>query len=348
MILIEYTNEYGYDPKICPYAADVERSWVENEAGTASFFLPATTPNLLSVIRYGNLISIIEAPWPRWVGTITEREWSDGGVTVRLKGAEWLLTGKPTGASLAFPAGSVDGTIARGIVQSAYIKNNPYQPIRLGIFDANRPRFIEPLEYADCWETLTKLAEDGGSSVWVDEDFFLHFRRERGTNKTAAIKLFEGSHLVEPRVVESIEDALTAGIAIGAEKNNVSAKSARRLQTPLGYFRAFAKKYDKLYGDIQLRDALQKEIEERAAPRKTVDVDFVKTNLAEFWGIFFIGDTIELNLLSYNPEGLINQYTKLNVKIIGLEISGEDKVRMVMNVVPEAPSYIYEIYTPVN
>lgn len=345
MIIIEYANEYGYAPRLCPHAADVVRTWVNNEIGTASFFLPATTPNLLEIIRFGNIISIIEAPWPRWVGTVTERDWTDSGVTVRLKSAEWLLTGKPTGISLAFPAGSVDGFIAKGVFQSAYLKNNPYHPIKAGIFDSNQPRFIEPLEYADCWETLLELAEDGGSSVWVDEDFYLHFRRQRGTDKRETVKLFEGTHLVELRVVESIEDAQTAGIAIGAEHNNTRAKSARRLQQPLGYFRAFATDYNKLYGDIQLRDALQKDINDRAAPRLTVDVSFVKTKLGNLWGTFFIGDIVELNLTSYAPEG---QNTTLTVQIIGLEISGEDKVRMIMNVVPETPSYIFDTYTPVN
>src|SRR5215212_7835555 len=205
-ILVEYSDAYNYYSAVTPYAADVTRTWVRNDVGTASMTFPLTTPNLWGVIQWGRIIRIHEYGVPSWVGVATEREWTSEGVTLHLKSAEWLLQKAITGQGLAFTAGARSGTIAYGLFASAYLVNRLHRPIRAGTFDGSKARFKEPYNYADCWTELKNLAEEDGADVWVDANLFCHYRDLRGTDKRTSIKLREGQHLVGVRIHDSIED----------------------------------------------------------------------------------------------------------------------------------------------
>src|SRR5262249_41434673 len=155
-------------------------------------------------VQWGRIFRIYEYGVPSWAGVATEMQWSENGVTLQLKSAEWLLQKAVTGQGLAFETGTRAGKIAYGVFASAYLNNRVVHPIRTGIFDATRPRFVEPYNYADCWEELKKLADESGAEVWVDENLYCHFRDARGTDKSTSIKLREGKHLVNVSLTSSV------------------------------------------------------------------------------------------------------------------------------------------------
>src|SRR4051812_10375543 len=95
-ILVQVNDNRDYGGFLTPHAADVTRSWVKNEIGTAEMTFPITTPFLWAICDWGRIIRIHEYGLPAWVGSVVEREWSEGGVTLHLKSAEWHLAKKVT------------------------------------------------------------------------------------------------------------------------------------------------------------------------------------------------------------------------------------------------------------
>lgn len=237
-LLVEWRSHYNESAVLSAYAADVERTWVTNDIGTASITFPMTTPNLWSLTQWGRIFRILEDGIEPWVGVAEEMEWSESGVTLSLKSAEWLLQQKFTSQGLSFPAGTPAGTIAYHIFRQAYLGNSVVHAIRPGFFDAPKPRFVEPYNYADCWEELKKLADESGAYVWVDGDLLCHFRDHRGIDKSSYIKLREGKHLVNVKIRESIADALTGAVAIGKGDTIAAApKIVTSLNKDAGYER---------------------------------------------------------------------------------------------------------------
>lgn len=332
-ILVEFRDHYGWFPALTPYAANVERTWVHNDIGTASFTLPLTTPYLYSITKWGRIFRILEDGLPPWVGVAEEREWSESGVTLSLKSAEWLLNKKVTRQGLAFTAGTAVGTIAHGLFTSGYLGSSIVRPIQAGIFDASTPRFVEPYNYADAWEEMKKLADEGGCAVWVDSDLKVHFRASRGTDKSASIKLREGTHLVGVKIKETIADALTGAVTIGKEVNGVRQKLATSYNGDLGYERLQALSFDNTADYDGLLALTKQEIADRVFPKLTVDAEFVKATGSAFWGQFFIGDTVELLLSSYpNYNAYTGQMEPFaqKARVLGIEIGGEDQMRLVL------------------
>lgn len=349
-LLVEYSDHYNSWSKVTPHAADVTRTWVLNDIGTASLTFPITTPDLMNIIAWGRIYRIHEYGVPSWAGVATEMEWSDSGVTLSLKGMEWTLQKNITGQGLAFPAGTRAGKIAYGLFASSYFANRSVHPILAGAFDATRPRFVEPYNYADCWEELKKLADESGAQVWVDANLYCNFRDGRGTDKSASIKLREGKHLVGVKVRESIEDALTRAIALG-KGDTLAAKPKVALDwvADVGYERTEVLSYDNETDRVHMTELAKEEISGRAYPRLAVDCEFVKVPSGEFWGQFFVGDTIEVILTSYidNYNGTMVPLVR-PARVLGLELGGEDRMRLVLEVSHNPGDLYVQPWTPTN
>jgi hypothetical protein len=351
-ILVEYSDHYNYGSAVTPHAAEVERTWVRNEVGTASITFPITTPNLMGIVQWGRIFRIHEYGVPSWAGVATEMEWTDSGVVLHLKSMEWTLQKNVTGQGLAFAPGTRAGQIAYGVFASSYYVNRTVHPIRAGVFDATKPRFVEPYNYADCWEELKKLADESGADVWVDDKLYCHFRDARGTDKSASIKLREGKHLVNVSVSTSIEDTLTAAIGLG--KGDTLAqkpKVATMWNADPGYERTEVLTFDSITSPDALREPVFQAIRDRAYPKMTVDCEFVKVPSGEFWGQFFVGDTIELLLNSYQQVNWwTGQMMGLNnrARVLGVELGGEDKMRLVLELVPGNRDLHFLGWTPTN
>lgn len=336
-ILVEYSDQYNYYSNVTPHAADVTRTWVRNDVGTAEMTFPLTTPNLWGIIQWGRIVRIHEYGVPSWVGVATEREWTDAGVTLHLKSAEWLLQKSITGQGLAFPAGTRSGAIAYGLFASGYLVNRLYRPIRPGIFDGTKTRFKEPYNYADCWTELKNLADEDGADVWVDDKLYCHYRDMRGTDKRTTVKLREGLHLVNVKVSDSIEDTLTKAIALGkGDTIPAKPKLSTSYNGDLGYERAEVLNFDTVDNPDGLREPLFQAIRDRVYPKFTIDAEFIKVPSGAFWGQFFIGDIIEVLLTSYLDQ---SGKFQLNapVRVLGMELGGEDRMRLVLEVI--APNY---------
>lgn len=348
-ILVEFSDHYNYAANVTPHAADVTRTWVRNDIGTASLTFPLTTPSLWAIVYWGRIFRIHEYGMPSWAGVVTEREWSESGVTLHLKSAEWLLMKSITGQGLAFPAGTTSGKIAYGIFASSYLSNRTAHPIRSGIFDGTKQRFKEPFNYADCWEELKRLADEDGADVWVDENLNCHYRDMRGTDKSAYIKLREGKHLVNLKIHDSIEDTLTAAVALGSGSTIAEKfKAITRWNGDPGYERVEVLNFDSESNPATLAGLAQQAIRDRGFPKVTVDAEFIKTESAEFWGAFFVGDTIELMLTSYlNSVGAVGLNTR--ARVLGVELGGEDRMRVVLEVAVGEPRGITFLgWTPTN
>lgn len=334
VVLVEWTDHYNHSPAISPYASNVTRTWVRNEIGTASMALPLTAPNLASLIRWGRIIRIHEAGVPTWAGVVTEREWAEDGVTLRLKSAEWLLSKALTGQGLAFPTGSSSGAIAYGLFSSAYVRNRIAKPLRAGIFGVPNPRFKEPYNYADCWEELKRLAEEDGADVWVDANLYCHYSTGRGRDKTATVKLRSGKHLINLRIGEGIEDALTGTVALGAGPSLSSQlKTITRWSADPGYERLEVLKFDKTNDLSDLNSLAQQAIRERAYPKTIIDCEFVKVPGGEHWGAFGISDIVELIVPSY-LDGFGGVNPTMQARVLGMELGGEDQMRLVLGALP--------------
>lgn len=350
-ILVEASDHYNSIRIVSPYASNVSRTWVRNGIGTAELTFPFSTPNLLFLITWGRIYRIYEYGVPPWAGVATEIEWGDGVAILHLKSLEWTLRKNVTGQGLFFQPGSSAGKIAYGVFASSYLSNRVVHPIKAGIFDATKPHFKEPYNYADGWEVLSKLAEEDDADVWVDADLYCHFRDSRGTDKTNTIKLREGKHLVNVRVLESIEDCLTGAIALGKGDSIASKpKIITSWMADPGYEMVEALNYDNVTSQDELFELAKKEITKRAYPSLSVDAELVG---GEYWGQFGVGDTVQLMLTSYLNydywSGLGQTWSLIRpAKVLGMELSGEDRMRLVLHTTLADSTLYFRGWTPTN
>lgn len=343
-IIVEWGNEYDYAKAVTPHAAGVSRTWVWNDIGTATVAFPMTTPQLSKIIEWGQTIRIHEDGVPSWSGVVEGREWSAEGVALQLKSAEYLLTRKITGQGLFFQPGTRAGAIAYGLFVSAYLKNNYIHALKAGIFDASKPHFRLPYDYADLWTELKALADEDGAALWVDENLHVHFRNTRGSDKSATIKLREGKHLTNVRVHETIADAITAAVALGngAEIQN-KPQVAIKWDTDAKYFRAEVLNFSDINEREGLREPTRQTIRERGVPRVTLDADFIRTPSGEHWGAFFIGDVVEVEVSSYLG------WPYFRARVLGIEMAGEDVMRLVLEIIPRSNNdFVFSAWTPTN
>lgn len=332
-ILVEYRGPTLEPLGVTPWASNVQRSWVRNDIGTASFELPATTPNLLAILEWGNIIYIHEEGVPTWVGQIKELSWTESGVEVSLKSAETLLKKRLTKQGLfSSDSGGVatNGAIAYSVFLSAVVNNDPLRVLSAGLFDASTTRFKLAYDYADAFDTLQTLATEDDADFWVDENLAVHFRNVRGDDLTSSIVLREGRHLVDVKVVEQGDDLLTAAVVMGDSASG-GTTTAERTKSALiwnnkDYFAAELITVSGVTDAAKLRSLGEEAIASRALPRVAIDADLVKLDDGT-WGGFFVGDIVQIVLS--RRVGV----TSYRARCVGLELGAlEDRMRCVWEV----------------
>lgn len=331
-ILVEWRGPFDYGPQVTPFASDVSRTWVLNDAGEGSLFLPDSVDNLNQIVKWGNLLRIYERDVPPWAGIILERAWENGGVRLSLKSAEALLQKKITRQGLIFgqTAATAAGAIAREVFRSAYQNNNPFQTLKAGLFDATKTHFKQ-YDYVDCFETLQALAEEDGAAFWVDPtDLTVNFRDRRGSE--TSVVLYENVHLFDVRVVEQATDIVTAVLALG-EGSDLPSKPKITMQwwTVAEYFAAEVLNVNGATYPEALIEPAKERIRQQALPRTVIDANFAKVDAT--WGAFHIGDTIEL-VTARAYDTFFVRGSKARVKVVGLEKGEADSYRCVFEFVP--------------
>ncbi len=343
-IIITFSSPVDELIGVCPHAAGVTREWVENDFGTASFFLAGTTPNLTAFLADGNIVRIYEEGVPTWVGMVDEQQWQNGSVILQLKSAEWFLQGKVTRQGLLLgargggaSAGSIASTLFTSAMASCRVKN-----LKAGVFDATAVHFKQ-YDYADLFTAFTGLVETDGSAFWVDSNLKVHFRNARGHDlsmETAPLVLYENTQLHGVKVTRRISSVFTAMLAMGdgsslgakpkygVARNNPHIFRARIVNLS-GYQVPSA-----LVGPAraQLAQESQPEFLLDATMARYGEADGGRFQFAE-WGKFWVGDTVRAVLYS------MNKTFNARVRVVGIGKDEEDTLRLVVKVISSADPY---------
>lgn len=318
----------------CSTATAVQRAWVLNEVGTATYEVPLTEPRLAEIVAYGAINWLYEDGVPPFVGYVEERRWGDFGVSVGLRSAEGLLKGQLTRQSLVLGAdGKMStGVIAYNVFLSGVLRNGA-SPLRTGIFDAGKARFME-YSYADVLDAFAKLSESYKAAFWVDEDLRVHFRDSRGEDKRTEIVLVHGRNLINVTVTESLADTINAAVGLG-EGNDIAAKPKKAWRfTPTGQFRGEVFNLSNAADGETVAQLTEDELRQRRHPKVTIEAELIRE--APEWGLFFLGDIVRV------VSPVVPWQSEYDCRVIGAEVGQENKMRLVLEVLPpetnDAPS----------
>lgn len=310
----------------CGNATAINRTWVLNDIGTASYELPVTQPDLDKIVALGAINWIYEDGVPPFVGYVEERSWSDDSVSVNLRAAEGLLKGQLTRQGLVIGADgkASAGTVAYNAFLSGVMRNSQV-PLRPGVFDARGARFVE-YNYEDVYEAFSKLAENYQAFFWVDENLTVHFRSERGSDKTNSVILIQGRNLINVRVTETISETINAAVGLGSGSNLVEKPKKALKFPPTGQFRAAVLSLSDAADGATVERMTEEELVKRRHPKITIEAELVRDAAA--WGQFWLGDTVKI-ITTAVPWG--GDY---NCLVIGAEVAEEDRMRLALSVLP--------------
>jgi hypothetical protein len=317
-------------------ATTVNRTWVLNDIGSATYELPITEPDLETITQFGAIHWLYEDDTPTFVGYVEERSWSSNSVRIGLRSAEGLLRGQLTRQGLVLGAGSPTsaGVVAYNVFISGVLRNSTV-PLRAGVFDAAGARFVA-LDYADVFEVFSKLAENYSAAFWVDEDLNTHFRTARGSDKSEQVFLFEGRNLINFQLNESIADSINAAVGVGdkeptSEVDGIAARYKAPLRYPvLGRFKAEVLNLSEAADPETVKIRTKEAIIARRNPVTTIDAELVRS--AVEFGQFGLGDIVKV------VSTAVPWIAEYNCRVIGMEIGQEDKMRLVLEVIWPAPA----------
>jgi hypothetical protein len=327
--VLAYTLPDGSDLRVSPFATNVSRAWVLNDVGTATFDLPAETPDLARVCQFGALHWLYEDGVPPFVGEVEQVSFSDTGtVSVGLRSAEYLLRGQITRQSVLFGESSPvsAGAVAAGVFESAVTRNGR-SPLRPGVFDAENATFLKAT-YADCFDVFSKLTEDHKAAFWVDDHLRVHFRGRRGSDKRDSVLLFQGRNLLSATVTGSVADTINAAVVVADSNNPADGRTAALRYDTTGQFRAAVLTLSGAKDQAQARQFGVDTLRERRWPTMTLE-GYVPRTAAE-WGSFFLGDIVRVvtPLVPWKNEHIC--------RVIAAELGPqEDQMRFVFSIINE-------------
>lgn len=309
------------------YIADVSRTWVWNDIGTASFQMPRSVPNIATLLAWGNIVRIVEDGLPTWVGTIEERVWSSGGVRVELRSMEQLLRGHITDQGLTFGenGGMAVGDIVRALALNAW--GNGWSPISLGGI-AGATKQFKQYDYAALLDALQDLAAESKSSFWVDENLLLHFALERGRYH-ADQPLRENRDLVNVTTTETRAEVLTNIIALGAGADLVDQPKLLLQYTDQPFFVAEVVDFSDAIDQLSLTVPTTEALKARLLPKVRIEADVV--NSSSNWQKLRMGDTLPLGVYT-------DVYRVFDAKVIGQEVAKGQAMRCVFELVLPLPT----------
>lgn len=312
----------------CTRLANVTRTWVENDVGTASFELPFGTPDIERVAAYGALHWIYEDGLRPWVGYVETRSYTDISLKLELRSAEGLLKGQTTRQGIVLGA---DGPASRAAIAYAVFSSaigSSTVPLRSGLFDAGGAGFVT-YDYVDCFDTFRKLADGGRASFWVDEQLRTNFRSQRGIDKRNSIYLRQGNHLIDVQVTETIAESINAAVGLGAGTDIVSRDKKALVMDPIGPFRSEVFNYNEAADAEMVASLLTEDLQRRQQPRITVEGTLLK---GAMWGQFWLGDYV--TVITYPPSQ--TSWRREHVcRVTGAEAGQDDKLRLVLEAVAD-------------
>jgi hypothetical protein len=237
-----------------------------------------------------------------------------------------MLKGKLTGQGRVYGAGgnANAGGVAADLFHNAAVVNNALRVLQPGQFICQKPVFRE-YNYADLFDAFKALATDTTSSFWVDERLQCHFMGLRGLDKRASVVLREGKHISGVRLVEDAESTVNAIVGLGSGSSITTRPKLLRYIPGQPFFRAKVLDAGNVPSPAGLVEPVQSALIEGAQPKLAVDATISRVNgvFEDFW----IGDLITLTLKN-------NYYPKLEVRVVGIELSGQDAMRAVFEVLP--------------
>lgn len=328
-ITLAYALPDGSDLRISPYAANVQRSWVLNEVGSATLEIPSDTPDLARIAMFGALIWLYEDGVPPFVGYVEEVTFADfGSVVLGLRSAEGLLKGQITRQAVLLGESTVisAGAVAYGVFESAVLRNSR-SPLRAGVFDAENATFLKAT-YADCLEVFKKLVEDDRAAFWVDENLAVHFRGRRGSDKRESVYLYHGYNFLGASVRGTAADTINAAVVVGDSSNPTDGRTAALRFEPAGQFRAEVLTFSSAKDQAQSRQYGIDTLRVRRWPTYTIE-GFLPRQAAE-WGNCWLGDIVRV----ISP--LVPWQKEFICRVVGTEIGQDDQMRLVLDVLPPA------------
>ena len=302
------------------------RVWVRNGVGTAVVYVPHNHPDLVRLVAWGNIIQLTEDGVAPWIGVVVSRAYDGLGFTLNLKSAEWFLSGKITGQGRIYGAASAisAGAVAADLFMNAAVANADLRVVQPGVFNAASSVFRE-YNYADLLDAWTKLANDVGGDFWVDSTLYAHFVQSRGSDKRGSVVLREGYNLAEVKIIESIEEVVTAVIGLGDGATVVEKPKLLMRHPSNSFFRAKAIDVSGATTPDALDATVRQALINGAEPLLTIDASVIMRSGS--FGNFWIGDII--TLIVRHP--LLNV---IDVRVLGVEISAQSVMRAIFQVIP--------------
>jgi hypothetical protein len=331
--MISVHNHYDKPLLSTKYIADVTRTWVWNDVGTASFAVPRTHPRLAEIVEWGNIIRIAEPDLPTWIGQVVDRTWTKEGVQLDLRSMEATLADYITDQGLVFGADghTTSGAIVRAVARNAW--GNGWTPVTLGGTFVDIYHYKQ-YDYAVLLDILQDLAAEDKAAFWIDETLRLQYAIERGAQRADEI-LIQDVDLINVSVRESRSEVLTNALALGAGSDLVSQpKLGLAYGGPLGYepatyYHAEVLDFNEAIDQNALRAPTIAALKDRFRPKLTVEAEVIDRN--NNWKKLRMGDYV---LIAYWAD----TFKTARAKIIGQELSPGSAMRCVFEVIPELPT----------
>lgn len=321
------TTPQGLTLASTSHLSNVKRTWVVNDAGTASFMMPAALPETALFLRRGHIVRIYEDNLPPWVGVVERRRFKGNAVTFECKGAEWFLHKRPM-QQIVVGDGDL-GRVAEQCFLSANQLSGAWTPVTTRDFQYGGPAVFKEYEgYKDLWETLKGLADEHHWNVWVDSSMTVHFRHSRGSDKSGQLFLYENKELTDVDVTEDEAEAVSNVLAIAGGSGNITERAKFGYAVPTqDFWRAEIINVDGAVGAAELEPAATRHLRKNFFPRITIDATVV--SIGNLWAQLHLGDTV--SVVTYQGG---NRRSK--TKIIGMEVSEPGKMRCVFEVVDDS------------
>lgn len=304
------------------YFSDLNRSWLWNEIGTASFKLPRSLPNIASLTKLGNLVFIFEDGIIPWVGYINQREWNAGGVDISMRSAEGLMQNYITDQGLRLGAetgGRPSHEIARTLIASAL--GNGWSPLTVGGLWGDTKHYKE-YDYSSLYDALSELCEEDKSHFWVDSELRINMLPNPGVFIENRVYV-QDVDLVDVTITDNLDEVLTHGLALG-EGSDLVTQPKKLLQIYNdNYYKAEVLDYGDVVDHLGLVEPLTKDLQARNAPRVVLDAGLV--DRGDNYKSIRLGNILRVGVWQ-------ESYKIYSAKVKGIELSDSNPMRVILEI----------------
>lgn len=325
--------------------AQVDREWLLNEYGEATFTLAKNDPKCREeYLRFGNRI-VIESnaddesgvDLPAWGGVIdTPREWGDHDITIHAYSAEYLFTFRRGPVSLTHES-SFGGVLLKMID----LANMPEDlGIRAGEVYQGDAAVSRKLELTEMYDALIGLVEDSGMD-WSIEPAFdgagrLYFAanwyEQRGVDSNFALEEGLNIQASSNALVEQeniVNDVLAYSSSMTGWNANKTRTARDEDSIALYGLRSAALSVSTNDGDLTtVASAAEAELKKKKQAARTYDLTVMtdRAGAVDAVGQIRVGNSYPLNLLTagWNSAGELG--TETRVRVVGMRWTDADQV----------------------